>query len=147
MFLRFTNLLADLGLSVASLFQHQPELAKLPIHVGQRPDSLNQYNTTTSPSPSPSRPAGVSIAFSKPPTAHLSGPVFKFSRERNAARVENIPDSANRLEILALFRTFIGDIRSSQDLDDALEITFFHWRECAKSFVHVWAQYCRVDAV
>ncbi|KAF7319128.1 RRM domain-containing protein [Mycena chlorophos] len=57
--------------------------------------------------------------------APLSGPVFKFSRETNAVRVENIPATVNRLEILSLFRTLIGEIRSSQDLDDALEITFF----------------------
>jgi hypothetical protein len=33
--------------------------------------------------------------------------------------------SVNRLEVLALFSTLIGDIRASQDSDDALEITFF----------------------
>ncbi|KAF7326045.1 RRM domain-containing protein [Mycena kentingensis (nom. inval.)] len=55
----------------------------------------------------------------------LTGPIFKFSRETNAVRVENIPQNVNRLEILSLFRTLIGEIRSSQDLDDALEITFF----------------------
>ncbi|KAJ7060984.1 hypothetical protein C8F01DRAFT_178543 [Mycena amicta] len=55
----------------------------------------------------------------------LSGPIFKFSRETNAVRVENIPHNVNRLEILSLFSTLIGEIRSSQDLDDALEITFF----------------------
>ncbi|KAF7351381.1 RRM domain-containing protein [Mycena sanguinolenta] len=33
--------------------------------------------------------------------------------------------SVNRLEVLTLFRTLIGDIRTSQDSEDALEITFF----------------------
>ncbi|KAJ7667996.1 hypothetical protein B0H17DRAFT_225643 [Mycena rosella] len=58
-------------------------------------------------------------------TPSLSGPIFKFSRETNAVRVENIPQNVNRLEVLALFSTLIGDIRASQDSDDALEITFF----------------------
>ncbi|KAJ7778078.1 hypothetical protein B0H16DRAFT_877579 [Mycena metata] len=58
-------------------------------------------------------------------TASLSGPIFKFSRETNAVRVENIPQNVNRLEVLALFNTLIGDIRASQESDDALEITFF----------------------
>ncbi|KAF7360181.1 RRM domain-containing protein [Mycena venus] len=58
-------------------------------------------------------------------TPSLSGPIFKFSRETNAVRVENIPQNANRLEVLALFSTLIGDIRASQDSDDAMEITFF----------------------
>ncbi|KAJ7032005.1 hypothetical protein C8F04DRAFT_670972 [Mycena alexandri] len=58
-------------------------------------------------------------------TASLSGPIFKFSRETNAVRVENIPQNVNRLEVLALFSTLIGDIRASQESDDALEITFF----------------------
>ncbi|KAJ7196555.1 hypothetical protein GGX14DRAFT_672929, partial [Mycena pura] len=57
-------------------------------------------------------------------TAHLSGPIFKFSRETNAVRVENILPSANRLEVVALFRSLIGEIRASQDSGDALEITF-----------------------
>ncbi|KAJ7269633.1 hypothetical protein C8J57DRAFT_1066263, partial [Mycena rebaudengoi] len=52
-------------------------------------------------------------------------PIFKFSRETNAVRVENIPENVNRLEVLSLFSTLIGDIRASQDSDDALEITFF----------------------
>ncbi|KAJ7100009.1 hypothetical protein B0H15DRAFT_927606 [Mycena belliarum] len=55
----------------------------------------------------------------------LSGPIFKFSRETNAVRVENIPQNVNRLEVLALFSTLIGDIRASQDSEEALEITFF----------------------
>ncbi|KAJ6487736.1 hypothetical protein C8R45DRAFT_255460 [Mycena sanguinolenta] len=58
-------------------------------------------------------------------TPSLSGPIFKFSRETNAVCVENIPPNVNRLEVLALFRTLIGDIRASQDSEDALEITFF----------------------
>ncbi|KAJ6478738.1 hypothetical protein C8R47DRAFT_1074777 [Mycena vitilis] len=58
-------------------------------------------------------------------TPSLSGPIFKFSRETNAVRVENIPQHVNRLEVLALFSTLIGDIRASQDVDPALEITFF----------------------
>ncbi|KAJ7185786.1 hypothetical protein C8R46DRAFT_386300 [Mycena filopes] len=57
--------------------------------------------------------------------ASLSGPIFKFSRETNAVRVENIPQNVNRMEVLALFSTLIGDIRASQESDDALEITFF----------------------
>ncbi|KAJ7359637.1 hypothetical protein DFH08DRAFT_952747 [Mycena albidolilacea] len=55
----------------------------------------------------------------------LSGPVFKFSSQTNAVCVENIPQNMNRLEVLALFSTLIGDIRASQDSGDALEITFF----------------------
>ncbi|KAJ6557947.1 hypothetical protein B0H19DRAFT_123883 [Mycena capillaripes] len=58
-------------------------------------------------------------------TPSLSGPIFKFSRETNVVRVENIPQNVNRLEVLALFSTLIGDIRASQDSDDALEITFY----------------------
>ncbi|KAJ7108715.1 hypothetical protein C8R44DRAFT_295920 [Mycena epipterygia] len=58
-------------------------------------------------------------------TPSLSGPIFKFSRETNAVRVENIPQNVNRLEVLALFSTLIGDIRASQDSDEAMEITFF----------------------
>ncbi|KAJ7634592.1 hypothetical protein FB45DRAFT_470110 [Roridomyces roridus] len=58
-------------------------------------------------------------------TPSLSGPIFKFSRETNSVRVENIPQNVNRLEVLSLFSTLIGDIRTSQDSDDALEITFF----------------------
>ncbi|KAJ6582910.1 hypothetical protein DFH09DRAFT_278312 [Mycena vulgaris] len=58
-------------------------------------------------------------------TPSLSGPIFKFSRETNAVRVENIPQNVNRLEILALFSTLIGDIRASLDSDEAMEITFF----------------------
>ncbi|KAJ7468079.1 hypothetical protein FB451DRAFT_388218 [Mycena latifolia] len=58
-------------------------------------------------------------------TPSLSGPIFKFSRETNAVRVENIPQNVNRLEVLALFSTLIGDIRASQDSDEALELTFF----------------------
>ncbi|KAK7044848.1 RRM domain-containing protein [Favolaschia claudopus] len=58
-------------------------------------------------------------------TPSLSGPIFKFSRETNAVSVENIPQNVNRLEALALFSTLIGDIRTSRDSDDALEITFF----------------------
>ncbi|KAJ7741943.1 hypothetical protein DFH07DRAFT_964721 [Mycena maculata] len=58
-------------------------------------------------------------------TPSLSGPIFKFSRETNAVRVENIPQNVNRLEVLSLFSTLIGDIRASQDSDEALEITFF----------------------
>ncbi|KAJ7441773.1 hypothetical protein B0H11DRAFT_2055625 [Mycena galericulata] len=58
-------------------------------------------------------------------TPSLSGPIFKFSRETNAVRVENIPQNVNRLEVLSLFSTLIGDIRTSQDSDEALEITFF----------------------
>ncbi|KAJ7820974.1 hypothetical protein B0H14DRAFT_1337768 [Mycena olivaceomarginata] len=55
----------------------------------------------------------------------LSGPVFKFSSQTNAVCVENIPQNMNRLEVLALFSTLIGDIRASQDSGDALELTFF----------------------
>ncbi|KAF8162453.1 hypothetical protein K438DRAFT_1985103 [Mycena galopus ATCC 62051] len=58
-------------------------------------------------------------------TPTLSGPIFKFSRETNAVCVENIPQNVNRLEVLALFRTLIGDIRASHGSEDALEITFF----------------------
>ncbi|KAJ6628018.1 hypothetical protein B0H10DRAFT_321322 [Mycena sp. CBHHK59/15] len=58
-------------------------------------------------------------------TPSLPGPVFKFSRETNAVRVENIPHNVNRLDVLSLFSTLIGDIRVSQDSDEALEITFF----------------------
>ncbi|KAJ7223669.1 hypothetical protein B0H12DRAFT_290613 [Mycena haematopus] len=58
-------------------------------------------------------------------TPSLSGPIFKFSRETNAVSVENIPQNVNRLDVLALFRKLIGDIRASQDSEDALEITFF----------------------
>jgi hypothetical protein len=76
-------------------------------------------------------------------TPSLSGPIFKFSRETNAVRVENIPQNGNfpvtypisvhslldapvnRLEVLALFSTLIGEIRASQDTDEVLEITFF----------------------
>ncbi|KAJ7118679.1 hypothetical protein C8R43DRAFT_1137224 [Mycena crocata] len=58
-------------------------------------------------------------------TPSLSGPIFKFSRETNVVRVENIPQHVNRLDVLALFNTLIGDIRTSQDSEEALEITFF----------------------
>ncbi|CAK5274851.1 unnamed protein product [Mycena citricolor] len=55
----------------------------------------------------------------------LSGPIFRFSRETNAVRVEHIPLNTNRFEILSLFKTLVGEIRTSRDLEEGIEITFY----------------------
>ncbi|PPQ80559.1 hypothetical protein CVT25_001593 [Psilocybe cyanescens] len=59
-----------------------------------------------------------------------NGALFDFNnRPTNTISVENIPGHVNRREVVSLFNTLIGEVRSFQDIRDApiahLEITFF----------------------
>ncbi|KAK0220139.1 hypothetical protein IW262DRAFT_1383021 [Armillaria fumosa] len=64
----------------------------------------------------------------------------KHSRDRKTTfgvRIENMPMSVNRQEVISLFNTLIGDVRSSADVKDAaghhLDITFFNRDACKKA--------------
>ncbi|KDR79964.1 hypothetical protein GALMADRAFT_1171866 [Galerina marginata CBS 339.88] len=67
------------------------------------------------------------------------GTLFNFNSNRptNSVSVENIPDHVNRREILTLFNTLIGEVRSFQDIRDMpnprLEITFSDQDASAKA--------------
>ncbi|KAH9478687.1 Protein elav [Psilocybe cubensis] len=59
-----------------------------------------------------------------------SGALFDFNtRPTNSISVENIPSHVNRREVVSLFNSLIGEVRSFQDIRDSpssrLEITFF----------------------
>ncbi|KAF8965054.1 hypothetical protein BDZ97DRAFT_1813400, partial [Flammula alnicola] len=73
-----------------------------------------------------------------------AGTLFNFNniaatnnRPTNSVSVENIPNHINRREILALFSTLIGEIRSYQDIRDGLsahlDITFVDRDAAAKA--------------
>ncbi|TFK46828.1 hypothetical protein OE88DRAFT_1774920 [Heliocybe sulcata] len=63
-------------------------------------------------------------------------PVFKFSREAYAVKVQNIAQTASRYEIISLFSNLVGDVRECEEsVDDSKGRTMvltFHTRDACK---------------
>ncbi|KAK0203676.1 hypothetical protein DFS33DRAFT_820194 [Desarmillaria ectypa] len=73
--------------------------------------------------------------YPRPPTKHVQSNLD--GKTTFGVRVENMPMNINRQEVISLFNTLIGDVRSSADVKDAaghhIDITFFNRDACKKA--------------